>query len=79
MANIDDELHDLEMNLLSRSCRSLGFNQIQLKQLCKAKLTGGFMDLTHFLKIMKEKMVRYVLSTGRLSILKLRVRFATLG
>ncbi|MEZ5496536.1 MAG: TerB family tellurite resistance protein [Gammaproteobacteria bacterium] len=36
MANIDDELHDLEMNLLSEVAGLLGFNQIQLKQLCKA-------------------------------------------
>ena len=35
LANIDDELHKLEFNMLSEVATHLGFNATQLKQLCK--------------------------------------------
>ena len=35
LANIDDELHKLEFNMLSDVAKHLGFNTAQLNQICK--------------------------------------------
>jgi len=35
LANIDDELHTLEFNMLSEVANLLGFNSAQQKQICK--------------------------------------------
>jgi uncharacterized tellurite resistance protein B-like protein len=34
LANIDDELHKLEFNMISDVAKHLGFSQIQLNQIC---------------------------------------------
>jgi uncharacterized tellurite resistance protein B-like protein len=36
LANIDNELHKLEFNMLNEVATLLGFNSTQLKQLCKS-------------------------------------------
>jgi uncharacterized tellurite resistance protein B-like protein len=35
LANIDDELHKLEFNMLNKVAKHLGFNSTQLKQICE--------------------------------------------